>query len=254
MAGFDGRSVLVTGGASGIGAAAGRLFAQAGARVALGDVAVEPARALAGELAAAGADAIALALEVTQPASVHAFVSGVRDRFGRVDCLVNCAGIREIVPAVELSMDDWTRVLAVNLTGTFLASQAFARVLIADRQAGSIVNIASTAGLLGLPRRAAYVASKHGVIGLTRQMAVEWGEHGIRVNAVAPGVVRTAMTEAYFADEEFARRIDQSHPLGRHGKPEEIARAIVFLSSAESAFTTGAVLSVDGGFAAGRGF
>lgn len=220
----------------------------------VGDVSIEPARALAAQLAAAGADAAAFPLDVTQPASVRDFISGARERLGRLDCLVNCAGVREIVPAAELTLEDWSRVLAVNLTGTFLASQAFARILIADRHAGSIVNIASTAGLLGLPRRTAYVASKHGVIGLTRQMALEWGEHGIRVNAVAPGVVRTAMTEEYFVDEELARRVDQSHPLGRHGEPEEIAHAIVFLSSGESAFTTGAVLSVDGGFAAGRKF
>lgn len=251
---LEGRSVLITGAASGIGAAAARLFARLGARLALADRSIAAARELADELARSGAEALALEVDVTRPSDVDAFVSAARARYGAVDCLVNCAGIREIVPVVDLSLEEWSAVLAVNLTGTFLASQAFARTVIADEAEGSIVNLASTAGLLGLPHRAAYVTSKHGVIGLTRQMAVELGEHGIRVNAVAPGVVRTAMTEKYFADPEMAKMVDGSHPLGRHGEPEEIAWAIAFLSSRASAFTTGAVLSVDGGFAAGRRF
>jgi len=251
---LDGWGVLVTGGASGIGAETVRRFVGQGAAVAILDNSLNAALEVAEDAGAGGARVVAYEVDVTDPASVHRTVSLARATFGRLDCLVNCAGIREITPVLDLEPEDWSRVISVNLTGTFLASQAFARAVVLDGNSGSIVNVASTAGLLGLPRRAAYVASKHGVVGLTKQMAVELGAHRIRVNAVAPGVVRTPMTEAYFADDETARRVDESHPLGRHGEPGEIADAIFFLASPSSSFTTGAVLSVDGGFTAGRRF
>ncbi len=243
--------VVVTGAGGGIGAETARRFAGEGAAVALLDRSLPAAAAAAGQ---AGSRALARETDVTDPASVRSAFSWALAKFGRLDCLVNSAGIREITPALDLPFQDWARVIAVNLTGTFLASQAFARIAIESGRSASIVNLASTAGLLGLPNRAAYVASKHGVVGLTKQMAVELGAQRIRVNAVAPGVVRTAMTEQYFGDPAMAQVVIDAHPLGRWAEPHEIAEAILFLASEASGFTTGAVLPVDGGFTAGKRF
>jgi NAD(P)-dependent dehydrogenase (short-subunit alcohol dehydrogenase family) len=153
---------------------------------------------------------------------------------------------------LELSFEEWQRVIAVNLSGTFLPSQAFARRLVAQGRPGRIVNLASTLGLMAAPQRAAYVASKHGVVGLTKQMAMEFGAQNIRVNAVAPGVVRTPLTERYFQDPEMAETIRGIHALGRWAEPAEIATAILFLAAEENGFITGTVLTVDGGWTAGK--
>ena len=143
-------------------------------------------------------------------------------------------------------------MIGINLSGTFLPSQAFARRLVAAGRPGRIVNLASTLGLMGAPQRAAYTASKHGVVGLTKQMAMEFGPLGIRVNAVAPGVVRTPLTERYFQDAAMAQTIRDIHALGRWAEPAEIAAAILFLASEECGFMTGSVLPVDGGWTAGK--
>ena len=166
--------------------------------------------------------------------------------------LVNSAGIREIVSVIDLSFEEWQRVIAVNLSGTFLVSQAFVRHLIAAEKTGQIVNLASTLGIMAAPNRAAYTASKHGVVGLTKQMALELGERGIRVNAVAPGVVRTPMTERYFQAQETEDMIRGIHALGRWAEPREIALAIMFLAAEENAFITGSILTVDGGWTIGK--
>lgn len=251
MGRFADRIALVTGGASGIGAATARAFAAEGARVAIGDRDLAAGEALAAELGAGAAQAFAL--DVADRASVDAFIEAAAARFGRLDVLVNCAGVREITPVLDLDPGEWSRVVAVNLDGTFHASQAFARAVWAAGGGGAIVNLSSVAGLMGIPSRAAYVAAKHGVIGLTREMAMELGPIGVRVNAIAPGSVRTPLTERYFSDPELVRRLNESHPLGRVGMPEDIARAVLFLASEEEAgFITGAVLPVDGGYAAGK--
>ena len=164
---FQDRAVLVTGGGSGIGQQVCYAAAKEGGRVAVGDLDLERAETTAAETT-----------------------------LGRLDVLVNSAGMREIVPVLELSFEEWQRVITVNLTGTFLPSQAFARKLVAQGKPGSIVNLASTLGLMAAPNRAAYTASKHGVVGLTKQMALELGEKGIRVNAVAPGTISTASCPA----------------------------------------------------------
>jgi meso-butanediol dehydrogenase/(S,S)-butanediol dehydrogenase/diacetyl reductase len=249
---FQNQAVLVTGGGSGIGQQVCLLAAQEGARVAIGDRDLANAERTAAMIRAAGGEAVALALDVAEPRSVTDFVAAAEAALGGLDVLVNSAGVREIQPVLELSFEEWNRVLQINLSGTFLPSQAFARRLVAAGRGGSIVNLASTLGLMAAPSRAAYVASKHGVVGLTKQMAMEFGPQGIRVNAVAPGVVRTPLTERYFQDPEMAETIRGIHAVGRWAEPAEIATAILFLADRQNGFITGSILPVDGGWTTGK--
>jgi meso-butanediol dehydrogenase/(S,S)-butanediol dehydrogenase/diacetyl reductase len=249
---FQNQAVLVTGGGSGIGQQVCLLAAQEGARVAIGDRDLANAERTAEMIRAAGGEAVALALDVAEPRSVTDFVAAAETALGGLDVLVNSAGVREIQPVLELSFEEWNRVLQINLSGTFLPSQAFARRLVAAGRGGSIVNLASTLGLMAAPNRAAYVASKHGVVGLTKQMAMEFGPQGIRVNAVAPGVVRTPLTERYFQDPEMAETIRGIHAVGRWAEPAEIATAILFLADRQNGFITGSILPVDGGWTTGK--
>ena len=174
-------------------------------------------------------------------------------RFGRLDILVNCAGIRGVGSVMDVEPDQWRRVHAVNLEGTLNTSQSFARLASRAGRPAAIVNVSSMAGIMGISNGVSYVSSKHAIVGLTRAMAMEVGLLGIRVNAVAPGMIRTPMTEVMFQDPEDERRIRASQPLGREGRPEEVAAAILFLASDQASFVTGAILPVDGGYSAGKG-
>ena len=249
---FKDQGVLVTGGGSGIGQQVCLQMAAEGARVLVGDMDAERAGQTVARIREAGGEAHAFALDVTDEAQVQAFVAAGEATLGGIDVLVNSAGIREIVSVLDLSLAEWNRVIAVNLTGTFLASQAFARALLARGKGGRIVNLASTLGISASPNRAAYVASKHGVVGITREMALELGERGICVNAVAPGVTRTSMTERYFQDPEQSAMVRGIHAVNRWGEAHEVAHAILFLAEAQNGFITGAVLTVDGGWTVGK--
>jgi meso-butanediol dehydrogenase/(S,S)-butanediol dehydrogenase/diacetyl reductase len=251
---FDNKCAVVTGGGSGIGAATCLAFAREGAKVAVVDMNQEGAEATAKRVREAGRKALALRVDVSDPTAVREMVSRVEAELGDIDVLVNSAGIREIVPLLDLKFEEWQRVIATNLTGTFVCSQTVAKRMVELGRLGKIVNLSSAAGLMAVPNRAAYVSSKHGVIGLTKEMALELGGKNIQVNAVAPGVVETAMTAGYFDRPETIESLKKIHVVGRWAQPEEIAQMILFLASAEADFITGSTFSIDGGFTAGRPF
>lgn len=245
--GLAGRVALVTGGASGIGAATARLLAARGASVLVVDIDGDGAQRICDEIAARGGAAEAFAADLMPSASADAAVSAALARFGRLDILVNNAGIGGRGPSHELTDADWRRVIGLDLDAVFYMSRAALRPMVASG-AGAIVSIASIFGHVGLGERAAYSAAKAGVVNLTRALALEYGARGIRVNAVCPGVIRTplvahnspAQTEALIA----------LHPIGRLGEPEEVAEAAAFLASDAASFVTGASLLVDGGYTA----
>ncbi len=249
---FKDQGALVTGAGSGIGRETAHAFAAEGAHVAVADIDLKMAERSAEEIRKKGGSAHAFSLDVTDQKAVAGFIDAAVNRLGRIDVLVNSAGIREIKPVLELPLEEWQRVLDVNITGVFLCSQAFGRHLVQAGKPGAIVNLASTLGVVAAPHRAAYTASKHAVVGLTKEMAMELGDKGIRVNAVGPGVIRTPLTERYFQDADFAQRIRDLHALGRWGEPHEIAKAILFLASDEASFVTGTTLLIDGGWTAGK--
>jgi NAD(P)-dependent dehydrogenase (short-subunit alcohol dehydrogenase family) len=239
---------VITGGAQGIGRRTAELLADRGYRIAIVDLR-EPSATLQ-SIASKGREGFGCAGNVTDEVGVGEFARQVFARYGRADVLVNNAGISYIAPAEQTPFSDYRRVIDVNLAAPFLMAQVFGRKML-EASSGSIVNVASVAGLLGVADRAAYNASKHGLIGLTRTLAAEWGGRGVRVNAVCPGWVKTEMDEAdqaggSYTDSDITGRI----PMGRFASPDDVARAIAFLADGtESGFINGHALSVDGGWA-----
>jgi NAD(P)-dependent dehydrogenase (short-subunit alcohol dehydrogenase family) len=238
---------IITGAARGIGRRAAITLAESGYRIAANDL--EAPEDTLEELRSAGADVLSLLGDVSDEVAVRGMVGKVLENLGRVDVLVNNAGISAIVPAEDTTLADWERTISVNLTGPFLMCREFGRVML-GQGSGSIVNVSSVAGLLGVSDRAAYNASKHGLVGLTRTLAAEWGGRGVRVNAVCPGWVKTEMDEedqgaGGYSDADIEGRV----PMARFAKPEDVARAIAFLADPEwSGFVNGHTLSVDGGW------
>lgn len=243
---FDGKTVVVTGAGSGIGAACVRRLHAEGAAVVAADVRREDVEKLAAEIGG-GARIHACALDVTDRDQVTAVIADAASRFGNLYGLVNSAGIRGVGNVLDFEPDAWNRVLDVNLNGTFHACQAFTRALRDAQSPGAIVNITSGAGIVGIPNRLGYSASKFAISGITKSMSLEVASLGIRVNAVAPGMIRTSMTAPMLQDAENIRKIIAAHPIGRMGEPEDIAAAICFLLSSDAGFITGVVLPVDGG-------
>jgi NAD(P)-dependent dehydrogenase (short-subunit alcohol dehydrogenase family) len=245
-----GRNAIVTGGAAGIGFAIASAFAREGANVALLDVDAGRAATSAQTLAATGATAVGLGASVTDEAAVADAVDAARAALGSIDILVNNAGIAVFGRVDTTSLVDWERVMAVNVTGTFLVSRAVLPIMLAAGR-GAIVNLGSVAGLVGIGGMAAYCAAKGAVVNLTRQMSADFAGKGIRVNCVCPGTVGTTdlgrqLLGTDTSPEASARRLAK-YPIGRLGEPQEIAEAVVFLASDEASFVTGAAFAVDGG-------
>jgi len=244
-----GRVAVVTGGAQGIGRRVAEVLARTGYCVAINDLRM-PEEAL-GSVRAIGADAIGHGGNIADESIVEQLVGAVVERWGQVDVLVNNAGISWIMPGEKTALEDYRRVLEVNLVAPFLLSRSFGQRMLAAKH-GSIINIASIAGLVGIADRAAYNASKHGLIGLTRTLAAEWGGHGIRVNAVCPGWVKTEMDAADqagggYSDADIVRRV----PMGRFAAADDVAAAVAFLADErQSGFVNGHALVVDGGWTA----
>lgn len=239
---------VVSGGADGIGWATAQRLAPDVDHVALFDLRADAVRERASEL---GPAHLGIGCDVSQPQSVSAAVCATLDQFGQIDILVNNAGIGEqSMPTIEQDIAAFDRVIDVHVRGTYLLSREVARIMLA-RGGGSIVNIASIAGFAGIPRRNAYGAAKAGVVAMTRAMACEWARGGLRVNAVAPGYVRTALVDELAHKGSIdVRAVTRRTPLGRMAEPSEIAEVIAFLASPRSSFITGTTIHVDGGWLA----
>jgi 2-deoxy-D-gluconate 3-dehydrogenase len=248
----DGKVAFVTGAGSGIGQATALGLAQAGADVVLTELPGKEAAAAETVrlVEAAGRRALAVPLDVTRMPMIGEAVDQALGHFGRLDLLVNNAGINVPRLALDVTEDDWDRVLDVNLKGLFFTAQAVAKKALVPRGGGKIVNIASQNGVIGYIYRAAYCASKAGVVNLTRVLALEWAKYRINVNAVGPTFLETPLTRPMFADKAFHDDVLSRIPLGRIGKPEDVVGAIVYLCSEAADLVTGHTLLVDGGWTA----
>ena len=252
MAGeLEGKVALVTGAGAGIGRASALAFAGAGARVMVSDVVVDGGEETVGQIQAAGGEATFVRADVSQRTDVEALVRQTLETYGRLDCAHNNAGIEgELAATADCAEANWDRTITINLKGVWLCMRSEIPQML-QQGGGAIVNTSSVAGLVGFPNLPAYVATKHGVVGLTRTAALEYAEQGIRVNAVCPGVIQTAMIDRIVGgDAEAEAQFTALEPVGRMGSPAEVAQAVVWLCSDAASFVTGVAMPVDGGFVA----
>ena len=245
---LSGSVAIVTGGARGLGKIIALALADAGADVVIADVLTSLSEEVVKEIEAGGSRALGVKLDVTNANDVQEMAGKVTDHFGRIDILINNAGIQCISAAEDFPLEDWNRVVNINLTGVFLCSQAVGKIMI-NQKKGKIINISSLFGTIGSPHgAAAYNSSKGGVINLTKSLAVEWGKHNINVNAIAPGIIETELTRKRLEDKEYFDLWINRTPLERIGKPEDLSGAIIYLSSGASDFVTGNTIMIDGGY------
>lgn len=240
------RYILITGGGGGIGSALAKGLAEAGAKIFVADINAEAAAKVAAEIPGAGWTEV----EVRDQASVEQMVAKAVAHGGPVNGLVSSHGLSTYVPFLELSLEEWSRIIDVNLTGTFIVGQAVARQMVEQGTQGAIVNLASTLGWVGAPNRVHYLSSKGGVNMLTRGMALDLVSHGIRVNAIGPGPIVTEMTRPRWGNPEGLKATNARTPMGRMGQPEELVGAVIYLLSDEASYTTGITLYIDGGWTA----
>lgn len=250
---LEGKTALVTGGGSGIGRAASLAYAKDGARVVVADVNVEGGEETVQLIKETGGEAILVHADVSKPEDTQAMVAQAVETFGSLDCAFNNAGIgggKERHLTADYLEDDWDRVMSINLKGVWLCMKAEIPQMMKQGK-GAIVNTASIAGLVGLSGTVAYVAAKHGVTGLTKAAAMEYAKSGIRVNAVCPGYIQTPLVQGIFDEiDGYRERVASRHPMDRLGEPEEIAQAVLWLSSDSASFVTGHNMAVDGGYVA----
>ncbi len=246
MAQLSGKIALITGGGRGLGRAIALAYAQAGADVAVASRTRAQLDEVAAAIRATGRCALAVEVDVRDPLSVAHMVQATQQEFGRIDILVNSAGVGRAERLSEMSDQTWDEVIKINLYGTFYSCREVVRLMI-QQQAGSIINIASVAGVRGVPGFCAYAASKSGVIALTKVLALEVARDHVRVNAIAPGYFRTDMNAAVLDDPKLGPKIIQRIPLRRAGRPEEIGPLAILLASDEASFITGEVYSISGG-------
>jgi len=238
---------IITGGGSGIGRGIALEFSNQGAKVVIAGRRIEPLNEVVSQIEKNGAEALSISCDVSNSTSVKQMVDDVIAKFGQIDILCNNAGIAMSGDTVNTTEKDWEILLSVDLKGVFLCSK-FVLPHMLEKGRGKIINIASIAGLVGFGQSAAYAAAKGAVVNLTRQMASDYSAKGICVNAIAPGFIETDMTKDYLASEEFKKGILAKTPIGRIGKPKDIASGALYLASDESDFVTGEMLVIDGGY------
>lgn len=238
---------IITGAAQGIGEACARRFAAEGAKVVVSDIQADKGEQVAASIREAGGEATFQACDVGDKGQAEALVQAAVDAYGRLDVHLNNAAILVAKDFLELTEEDWTSTLRVNLTGFFLAGQAAARQMVAQGEGGAILNMSSINAVVAIPAVAPYTVCKGGVLQLTKSMALALAPHNIRVNAIGPGTIATEMGKTMMADDEARRRVMSRTPLGRPGEPDEVARVALFLASDDSSYVTGQTVYCDGG-------
>ncbi|MDT8853596.1 glucose 1-dehydrogenase [Paracoccaceae bacterium Fryx2] len=247
--GLTGRNALVSGASRGLGRGMALALAEAGADVVVTGRDVAALEDTAAAIRALGRRALPLALDMRAPEGFQAAIDAAEAGFGPIGVLVNNAGMEQVCPSEDLTPATWDAILDTNLRGAFFLTQAVARHMLA-RRAGSVINLCSLTSYVGVPTAVPYGASKSGLLGMTRALSAEWARRGVRVNALAPGYFRTAMTEGFYADQGWAAGMLARIPQGRFGLPDDLAGAVVFFASDASGYVTGQCLGIDGGYLA----